>query len=80
MIKKFLKFITPSFILLFIKKKYEDFLLSKYKNLDNREVFKKIYKNKVWTPYADQKKFNFYSGIGSHLDDFTIYIEKVLIS
>lgn len=79
MIKKFLKFITPSFILLFIKKKYEDFLLSKYKNLDNREVFKKIYKNKVWTPDADQKKFNFYSGIGSHLDDFTIpYIEKVL--
>ncbi len=79
MFKKFLKLIIPKSIFLWIKKKYEGFLLNKYKNLSTREVFKKIYKNKVWTPENDKKKFNFYSGLGSHLDDFTTpYIEKVI--
>ena len=79
MVRKFLKLIIPKFILSFIKKKYEYFLLSKYKNLNTQEVFKKIYKNKVWTPENDKKNYNFYSGLGSHLDDFTSpYIEKVV--
>ena len=79
MLKKFLKLIIPRYILLLVKKKYEDFLLNKYKNLDTYEVFKKIYKKKVWTPESDKNKYNFYSGLGSHLDEFTLpYIDEVI--
>jgi hypothetical protein len=78
-VKKILKFLIPSFILLFIKKKYSQFLLDKYKNLNTYEVFEKIYKNKVWTSDLDKKKYNFYSGLGSHLDEFTnSYISKII--
>ena len=79
MLKKFLKLIIPRYILLLVKKKYEHFLLNKYKNLDTYEVFKKIYKKKVWTPESDKNKYNFYSGLGSHLDEFTLpYIDEVI--
>ena len=36
----------------------------KYKGMSNEEVFKKIYKEKVWTP-DNQKNFKYYSGLGS---------------
>ena len=78
MMRKIIKLITLKFFFTFIKKKYGDFLLNKYKKLNTYEVFKKIYTHKVWTPDKDKEKFYFYSGLGSHLDDFTSkYIKEV---
>ena len=79
MFRKIIKSIIPKSILLVIKKKYNSFLLSKYKNLDTYDVFKKIYKQKVWTPEIDKKNKKFYSGLGSHLDELTKpYINEVI--
>jgi len=80
MLRKIIKLVTPNFFLVFFKKKYNNFLLNKYKKLSTYEVFKKIYTHKVWTPEDKKKKFDFYSGLGSHLDEFTKnYINKVKI-
>lgn len=56
MLKKILKIIIPNFFLVFLKKKYNNFLLNKYKKLNTYEIFKKIYTNKVWTPEGEKKK------------------------
>ena len=45
--------------------------------MSNKEVFEKIYTEKVWIP-DDQKNFKYYSGLGSHEGIFTEkYIKEV---
>ena len=78
MIKKIIKFFLPNFII----KIRENFLinkeLKKFSNMDMKEVFSDIYQSKYWTPELDKKNFKFYSGIGSHYDEFTkLYLEKI---
>ena len=34
------------------------------------ETFKKIYEDKIWTPDEEKKNFKYYSGLGSHEDEF----------
>ena len=80
MLRKIIKILVPNIFLNFLKKKYNNFLLSKYKKLSTYEVFKKIYTHKIWTPEKDKKNFDFYSGLGSHLDEYTkSYVDKLKI-
>lgn len=78
MIKKILKLFLPKFLIEHLKAIRDKFELNKYKNLSNQEVFKKIYEEKIWTPESEKGEFKYYSGLGSHKEDFTEnYIEKV---
>ena len=77
-LKKVIKIIVPKSILNFLKRKYENYNLSKYKNLNNYEIFKKIYTKKIWTPEDQKKNFKYYSGLGSHqVEFFKPYIMNV---
>ena len=78
MIKKLIKFFLPKFII----KMRENFLinkkLKKFSEMEIREIFSDIYLSKYWTPEIEKKDFKFYSGIGSHYNEFTnLYIEKI---
>ena len=78
MIKKILKFILPKKIIVFLKKIQTDLEIRKYKKKSNYQIFKEIYEKKIWSPDAIKNKYKFYSGIGSHHEEFTLeYIEKV---
>ena len=71
MIKKILKLFFPKFLIEHLKAIRDKFELNKYKNLSNQEVFKKIYEEKIWTPESEKGEFKYYSGLGSHKEDFT---------
>ena len=78
MIKKVIKFFLPKFII----KIRENFLinkkLKKFSEMEIKEIFSDIYLSKYWTPEIEKKDFKFYSGIGSHYNEFTnLYIEKI---
>ena len=78
LLKKILKIILPKFIIIFLKKKYEDYSFSKLKNFSNYNIFKKIYEEKIWTPENKKKNFAYYSGYGSHHEGFSKpYVNKV---
>lgn len=78
MLKKIIKFFIPFFFLNFLKKSREIILMNKFKKLNLREAFEKIYKEKLWTPEVEKNNFTYYSGLGSHKDKFTNeYIFKV---
>ena len=81
MIKKFIKFILPKFIFNILKLYYlrisENYELKKFKELDSKKIFKKIYENKLWTPEEEKNNFKYYSGLGSHKDEYVKeYINK----
>ena len=79
MMKKICKIILPSFILNYLKNIKEKIEIKKYKNLPIKEVFGKIYNEKVWTPENEKKNFKYYSGLGSHKSEFTDeYISKTI--
>jgi len=49
-----------------------------FKNLDNYQIFKKIYDEKIWTPEKEKEKYKYYSGLGSYESVFiNDYINKV---
>ena len=49
-----------------------------FKNLDNCQIFKKIYDEKIWTPEKEKEKYKYYSGLGSYESVFiNDYINKV---
>ena len=82
MIKKLIKFILPRFTYNFLKIHYERLRekneLKKFKKLNIKEIFHKIYEDKLWTPEIEKNNFKYYSGLGSHSDEFTsIYANKV---
>jgi len=77
--KKLIKKIVPDSIYVF-KHKY-NFIKnrSQFFKLNSKETFKKIYKEKIWTPEKYQSKYKFYSGLGSHKKEFVeIYIKKTI--
>ena len=50
----------------------------KFSKMTTKEVFSEIYTKKIWSPEKEKKSIKFYSGIGSHYEEFTnIYINKV---
>ena len=77
-IKKILKKIIPKKILQIRK----DFLKrrenKKFAKMQVNEIFEEIYRKKLWTPENEKENNIFYSGIGSHYEEFTrIYIDKI---
>ena len=77
-IKKFLKKILPASILKFRREYISRLNERKFSKMTTKEVFSEIYKKKIWTPEEEKKSIKFYSGIGSHYEEFTnIYINKV---
>jgi len=77
-IKKILKKIIPKKILKFRR----DFLNKrnerKYSSMQINDIFKEIYKKKLWTPENEKDENNFYSGIGSRYEEFTeVYVDKI---
>ena len=78
MLKNIIKRFIPLFLLKILRKIREKILMRKFKKLKLRQVFEKIYNEKIWTPEIDKKKFKYYSGLGSHKNRFTTeYIFKV---
>jgi len=75
-IKKILKFILPKSVIKFIRNLESRLATLRYKGMSNKEVFKKIYNEKVWTPDNQKENFKYYSGLGSHEQVFT---EKYLL-
>jgi len=76
--KKILKRLIPSYIL----KLRQDFIykkdIKKFSKMKINEIFEEIYKKKLWSPEKEKKSHKFYSGIGSHYDEFTnIYVNKI---
>ena len=46
--------------------------------MSTKDIFKEIYQKKIWNPEPEKNIYKFYSGIGSHYDEFTnIYINKI---
>ena len=46
--------------------------------MKNEQIFAEIYNKKIWSPEKEKKVHKFYSGIGSHHDEFIeTYIEKM---
>ena len=77
-IKNILKFILPKSVIKSIRNLKSRLVTLEYKGMSNEEVFKKIYKEKVWTPDNQKKNFKYYSGLGSHEQVFTEkYIKEV---
>ena len=77
-IKKILKKIIPDFLI----QLRQDFILkkdlNKFSKMKVKEVFKKIYLKKLWSPDEVKKTYEFYSGIGSHYEEFTeTYINEI---
>jgi hypothetical protein len=71
-------FITLKNALRGLKKSNFKFHENYFKNLNNYEIFKKIYDEKIWTPENKKKEYQYYSGLGSHDSVFaTNYINKV---
>ena len=71
MMKKFLKLVLPDFLIKYLRKIHWEIELKKFKKLDNYDVFKKIYTDKLWTPENEKNNFKFYSGAGSHETELT---------
>ena len=50
----------------------------KYSSMQINDIFKEIYKKKLWTPENEKDENNFYSGIGSRYEEFTeVYVDKI---
>jgi hypothetical protein len=78
MIKKIIKYLLPFFFINILKKILISLKLLKYKRMSNKKIFEEIYNKKLWTPKEVKKNFKFYSGPGSHLDDFTkMYVKNI---
>ena len=76
--KKIIKKIIPSFFQKFIKNILENLEKKKFKNMTNKQIFGEIYKKKLWSSDEAKGKFKYYSGTGSHNEEFTkIYINKI---
>jgi SAM-dependent methyltransferase len=78
MIKKSIKKSIPKFILKYREKYIVKKTRNQFLHMNNNEIFKKIYLEKLWCPENEKKNFKFYSGIGSHSSElFNKYISSV---
>ena len=77
---KIFKKILPLFIINFLRR-YKNYLVKKkFAKMNTQEVFKSIYQNQLWTPDEDKKKFQFYSGTGSHEEEVVkIYLKTTTL-
>ena len=77
-VKKILKFILPIFVIRFLKNFLINIQKNKFKKMKNEQIFAEIYNKKIWSPEKEKKVHRFYSGIGSHHDEFIeTYLEKM---
>ena len=77
-VKKVLKFILPIFVLQFFKNVLIIIQNNKFKRMSNKKIFTEIYNKKIWSPEKEKKIHRFYSGVGSHHDEFVeTYLEKM---
>ena len=78
--KKFLKEILPTRLIVFLNTLRFKFMYKKYETYDNAKVFTKIYKNKLWNKNSN---LTFDSGTGSHeeyiVDKYVDVINKFLL-
>lgn len=78
-IRKILKLVLPIFVIQFLKNFLLNIQKNKFKKMKNEQVFTEIYSKKIWSPEKEKKIYKFYSGIGSHHDEFIeIYLEKII--
>ena len=78
MIKKSIKKFIPKSILKYREKHIVKKTRNQFLHMNNNEIFKKIYLEKLWCPETEKKNFKFYSGIGSHSPElFNKYISSV---
>tara|TARA_B100000029_G_C17265624_1_gene847938 strand:- start:72 stop:824 length:753 start_codon:yes stop_codon:yes gene_type:complete len=78
MIKRILKTIIPNFILKYREKKIIHKIRKQFLNKEKKEIFKEIYRKKLWSPESEKINYKYYSGIGSHYPELTNnYIDKV---
>jgi len=78
LIKKILKKILPTSILQLKRNYIAKQEIKKFSKMEINEIFEEIYNKKLWTPEEEKKSIKFYSGIGSHYEEFTnIYIDKI---
>ena len=77
-VKKVLKFILPIFVIQFLKTLLIMIQKNKFKRMNNEQIFAEIYNKKIWSPEKEKKTHRFYSGVGSHHDEFVeTYLEKM---
>lgn len=77
-VKDILKLVLPKSLIKSIRNLESKLVSLKYKGMSNKEVFEKIYTEKVWIPDDQKKNFKYYSGLGSHEGIFTEkYIKEV---
>ncbi len=78
MIKKTIKKLIPSFILNYLRIFLNNLEKKKFKKMNHKQIFSEIYKKKLWSSEEAKKKFEYYSGTGSHKEEFTaIYLNKI---
>ena len=78
MIKKILKKILPNFIIKLRQNYIFNQDIKKFSTMKTNEIFQEIYKKKLWSPEEEKKFSNYYSGIGSHYDEFTlVYLDEI---
>ena len=78
MIKKILKKIIPKKILQIRKNFLKRREKKKFKKMQVNEIFEEIYNKKLWSPEKEKEDNIFYSGVGSHYEEFVeTYIDKI---
>ena len=68
--KKILKFLIPKFILRMKNKFIASRTRKEFLNKSQKDIFKTIYSKKMWAG-EKEKKYKFYSGLGSHSEELT---------
>ncbi len=82
LLKKLIKIFIPKSLIQFKDKIIITFNRKKFTqlNLDTKQIFNKIYSEKLWTPDNKKKFFQYYSGLGSHDFEFIEgYIDAISI-
>ena len=80
LLKKLIKIFIPQSLIKFKDKIIIKFNRKKFTklNLETKEIFNKIYSEKLWTPDNQKNFFKYYSGSGSHEFEFVEeYISKI---
>lgn len=78
MIKKIMKKILPNSFIKVAKNLITITKLIKFKKMSNSQIFKEIYTKKLWSPENEKNNHEFYSGTGSHFEEFSeTYIKRV---
>lgn len=71
MIKSLIKSLLTETIKKYRNSYRRKILENNYKNLSTKQIFRKIYDEKAWTPETKKKEYTYYSGFGSHAESLT---------